>query len=400
MTNPGPPAGPSGESSVQPILYHIHRSVSGKTRPGVESNPTKHLPTTLHREPRSQGGERYHNLSSQKPSDRATASDRLLSSRVQKRPKRVSQKPVPGRPATAQKSQDRKQPQSLIGGLSGTPAVFDRAETFPWGSIKFTYPDGSVVDTSPSKEKIDISSVANMPLEVITMEEFRVVAVLASNIKKLFPHENDGYWSTIVTGFQLLEQKVDRATKKTQGNIEYYDLQLNLVLGIYPTLIKSISGYWQLYLRPDKQKSSIGEFAALQTKIWCLTYHIKSLLDLRCRFLERSDYFRRLNFLVTRLRLSWEAHSIASLTRISNVSYHIARGLGYLVDEISKLKLSMIERELLPSEDERKILSDMVLYNMGMKRTMANTFRSHITASHSKMPQTIVAPGRAKGLPS
>ncbi|KAF3136820.1 hypothetical protein TWF594_007711 [Orbilia oligospora] len=196
----------------------------------------------MHREPRSQGGERYHNLSSQKPSDRATASDRLLSSRVQKRPKRVSQKPVPGRPAAAQKSQDRKQPQSLIGGLSGTPAVFDRAETFPWGSIKFTYPDGSVVDTSPSKEKIDISSVANMPLEVITMEEFRVVAMLASNIKKLFPHENDGYWSTIVTGFQLLEQKVDRATKKTQGNIEYYDLQLNLVLGIYPTLIKSISG--------------------------------------------------------------------------------------------------------------------------------------------------------------
>ncbi|KAF3294428.1 hypothetical protein TWF132_003413 [Orbilia oligospora] len=339
MTNPDPPAGPSGESSVQPILYHIYRSVSGKTRPGVESNSTKHLPTTLHREPRSQGGERYHNLSSQKPSDRATASDRLLSGRVQKRPKRVPQKPVPGRPAAAQKSQYWKQPQSLIGGLSGTPAVFNKAETFPWGSIKFTYPDGSVVDTSPPKEKIDISSVANMPLEVITMEEFRVVAVLASNIKKLFPHENDGYWSTIVTGFQLLEQKVDRATKKTQGNIEYYDLQLNLVLGIYPTLIKSISGYWQLYLRPDKQK-------------------------------------------------------------ISNVSYHIARGLGYLVDEISKLKLSMIERELLPSEDERKILSDMVLYNMGMKRTMANTFRSHITASHSKMPQTVVAAVRAKGLPS
>ncbi|KAF3275886.1 hypothetical protein TWF970_006497 [Orbilia oligospora] len=355
MTNPGPPAGPSGESSAQPILYH---SVSGKTRPGVESNSTKHLPSTLHREPRGQGGERYHKISSRKPSDRATASDRLLSRRVQKRPKRGFQKPMPGRPAATQKSQDRKQPQSLIGGLSGTPAVFNKAETFPWGSIKFTYPDGSVVDTSPPKEKIGISSVTNIPLEVITIDEFRVVAVLASNIKKLFPHENDGYWSSIATGFQHLEQKVDRATKEIQGNIEYYDLQLNLVLGIYPTLIKSISGYWQLYLSPDKQKSSMGEFAALQTKIWCLTYYAKSLSDLRRQFLERSDYFRRLNFLVTRNRLPWDAKSIASLARVSNVSYHIARGLGYLVDEISKLKLSMAERELLPSEGERKVLSD------------------------------------------
>ncbi|KAF3208202.1 hypothetical protein TWF192_000943 [Orbilia oligospora] len=392
MTHPVSPGVPSGESSTQPILYHVYHSVSGKTRPGVASNSIKYLPSTLHQEPRSQGGERYHNMSSREPSDRATASDRVLSSRVQKRPKKVSQKPVPGRPTATQKFQNRKQPQGLIGGLSGTPAVFNKAETFPWGSIKFTYPDGSVVDTSPPKEKTDISSLVNMPVEVITVEKFRVVAVLARNIKKLFPHENDGYWSTIVTGFQALEQKADQATKKTQGNIEYYELQLNLVLGIYPTLIKSISGFWQLYLRSSTQNSSVGEFAALRTKIWCLTYHVKSLSDLRCQFLQRSDYFRRLHFLATKLRLPWEAHLIASLARMSNISYHIARGLSYLVNEISKLKLSMIERELMPSEGERKILSDMVLYSMGMKTTMTNTFRWQITDSHSNRSRTTVAP--------
>ncbi|KAK6510628.1 hypothetical protein TWF506_009731 [Arthrobotrys conoides] len=377
---------PLGDSSMQSIPTSITYSVGGKTRPGTGSTAIKPFPNMPPRAARKKTDEKSVILSSQRTPDGVTAPDKVLSGRVKKRPKKPPLKPS-----------IQKRSFGMPGGGSGTPAVFNTTATFPWGYTRFTYPDGSSVQTIPLDEAIDTSSLINIAVEAITAEQFRVVALLANDIKNLFPHENDEYWASVTTGFHRFEERINKILSNPRGDTDYYEGQLNLVLGIYPTLIKSISGYWQLRSRPENQNLSTVEFDELQAKVWGLTYHTRSISELQKQFMVRSDNLRRFHFILTRLRVPWDDNSLTGLLKMSKIARDVAEGLHRLAGEIARLRQLMIEKEVLPSENERKYLAKMTLYKMRTKRTMAAMFDAENTINHpsTPAPQIVVSPDEA-----
>ncbi|RVD83239.1 uncharacterized protein DFL_007635 [Arthrobotrys flagrans] len=358
------PKNPPEASPLPSVLILRACSFGGKSRLGVQ--PTIAEPPQNTNLPTADASRKSINgnvaaLPSQQSFDKATVANRVLSGRVQNRRKKVIRKPPM-----------RKQSQVLLAINSSTPGVFNKSETFPWGFTQFTYPDGTVADSKSAVKPLYNQPSIEVPFEAVTTEKFRIVALLANEIKNLFPGENYEYWCGVINGFRRFERRANQNRRDLEANADCYHGQLNLVRGIYPTLEKSITGYSQLYSKLGQQRSNNRQFASVQVRLWGMTYHTESISDLRRQFLSRYDGLRRFHLALSRIKaFSFDDKTLDDIFKMSAFAYEIAEGLQRLVDELLKVKQFMIDNKVQPSQSDQLYHVKMARYKIMARRDMA-----------------------------
>ncbi|KAK6529491.1 hypothetical protein TWF281_008664 [Arthrobotrys megalospora] len=274
-----------------------------------------------------------------------------------------------------QKRPLRTRPWSHQSGGSGCPWVFSTAQTFPWGATTFVDENGKPINTEELSKSFKAQAYINIAIQAITGEQFKIVALVAADVRNLFPNENAAYWDVMVGSFRNFEEASAQCRKGTRGSVKYYSEQLHLVDGICPTLQKSISGYRNLYTHLVKNgKPNDQDFLEVQTKMWGLTYHMKNIGSLRDLFLARADDLRRFDFCLTRTGRSAIQPEPSDLLSMANLAHRVAEGLSCLLSELQGVKEFMIGKRVLPSMNIRQELARTAETKMNGKKTMAQMF--------------------------
>ncbi|KAK6335030.1 hypothetical protein TWF718_010472 [Orbilia javanica] len=368
MRGPLPKKSPEAPSLV---LGPGHRSVGGKSLPGSQSSTGRPIQRPLSKTPRN-----------------VIVSDRVLSGRVQKPSRRAGKPPA------------RKRPQEIIKVTSNTPSVFNKTRTFPWGATQFTYPNGSIGGAELADEPLETESYCDIFVEAVTIEQFKIVALVGNDIKNLFPGANEGYWRGILKWFQIFEQTAGLDRTNEKANAEYYNAQLNLIRGIYPTLEKSITGYKFIHKRLGNNRFENKEFSSLHGQMWALSYHTENLSSLRLQYLRRSSTLRRFHFALSQTALPLVKCSIPGLLKMSQLAYCTAADLQRLIDMILEVRKFIVENLVAPSEEQRKFFAGMAKYKMMARKGLMAMFEPDASISDPEKPQIVVSPVKVMTLPT
>ncbi|KAK6511640.1 hypothetical protein TWF481_000549 [Arthrobotrys musiformis] len=270
---------------------------------------------------------------------------------------------------------------------SASPWVFDKAQAFPWGYTKLSLPNGKIIDTKP-KEPTPGRQRQPSPLTIVPIEQFRIVGLLASDTRNLFPDENKGYWEESLKPCKEFERK---ATQPWMKNIrylpEYYHGQSEILKGVASALLRSINGYYKKYNELGDERTQDRGFSHVQTSVWGLTCHIERLQELQTIFFSKANDFRRFHYIFTSLKSTSNYPPLLGVLRAGACAFFIAGLLRYLVGELTELRKFMNENLAAPSQQTQEFFTRRAAYNMQENLTCSDMLSVSLSSFESEPPQ-------------
>ncbi|KAK6354032.1 hypothetical protein TWF730_008452 [Orbilia blumenaviensis] len=283
--------------------------------------------------------------------------------------------------------------------VSNTSWPCDSVETFAWGVTSFTDEDGNIIKTKPLKEPLEPANL-NIKISAIRTEEFKIIALMANDIKNVFPTENDEYWDYVMKCFRDFEKAARHTSNSSKANFEYYCSQLYIVKGLYPTLRKSILGYRNLYRQLGAQRMKDQIFMEVQTKMWGLTYYLGGIQRLWEIFLDRCDDLRRFSLVLSRTNQDLPQNAITEIFKMSVLTHTITEELKQMATEITQLKTFMTDMKASPDEEVKAKMLNIIERKLTRSKTSMYTFDSYTIKRRCDTPQIVVAPAQVMTLPT
>ncbi|EPS37596.1 hypothetical protein H072_8727 [Dactylellina haptotyla CBS 200.50] len=227
-----------------------------------------------------------------------------------------------------------------FGHNSASPWVFDKTQTFRWGTIQLVEDDKII---RPQECVAQNPPAGRTAVLAIPPTMFRVISQIATDTQELFPGENEVYWKNL----EGLKANLERACRQLmcpfEDNLRYYQYQNHLVQSTAKALCKTLNGFFAL--QRSRKIDSNPEIAllALKAKSDTLISRLPLLQCLRSTLYEKNENRRRHELSMTILSRSKSKQPLAKDQRSMPQETEVLATLVLLIQGVDAMIMALWE---------------------------------------------------------